>query len=191
MVHGNMMMSAKSKRCHLLMLSLSSTFMMPMVRAQTVNETAVPSTNTTQDDDGTNSVIFDASDSVIVTNQAMGARCAVSADFDGDGHDEMAIIDTRIFDKRYRGWGITLVNFDGSRKPTIKSVYDDDPQQNFHWHGWIDACDVDGDGDIDLSAQMIGNNDLRKYPNVGKIEWINKGDKWSQKIINRDELLSQ
>ena len=113
------------------------------------------------------------------------------ADFDGDGHDEMAIIDTRIFDKRYRGWGITLVNFDGNRKPTIKSVYDDDPQQNFHWHGWIDACDVDGDGDIDLSAQMIGNNDLLKYPNVGKIEWINQDGNWSQKIINRDELLSQ
>jgi len=113
------------------------------------------------------------------------------ADFDGDGHDEMAIIDTRIFDKRYRGWGITLVNFDGNRKPTIRSVYDDDPQQNFHWHGWIDACDVDGDGDIDLSAQMIGNNDLRKYPNVGKIEWINQDGNWTQKIINRDELLSQ
>lgn len=63
--------------------------MMPMVRAQTVNETAVPSTNTTQDDDGTNSVIFDASDSVIVTNQAMGARCAVSADFDGDGLQDL------------------------------------------------------------------------------------------------------
>ena len=61
--------------------------MMPMVRAQKVNETAVPSTNTTQD--GTNSIIFNASDSVIVTNQAMGARCAVSADFDGDGLQDL------------------------------------------------------------------------------------------------------
>lgn len=89
-MHG-MMMSSKSKRCHILMLScLSSVFMMPMVRAQTVNETAVqPSTNITKDDDGTNSIIFNASDSVIVTNQAMGARCAVSADFDGDGLQDL------------------------------------------------------------------------------------------------------
>ena len=29
--------------------------------------------------------------------------------------------------------------------------------------------DVDGDGDVDLSAQMIGNNDLRKYPDVGNL----------------------
>lgn len=29
--------------------------------------------------------LFSTSQSTIVTNQAMGARCAVSADFDGDG----------------------------------------------------------------------------------------------------------
>ena len=110
------------------------------------------------------------------------------ADFDGDGHVEMAIIDSRIFEMRYRGWGITMVDFDEGRTPTITSIYDDDPQQNFHWHGWIDACDGDGDGDVDLSAQMIGNNDLRKYPDVGKIEWINTQHGWSQKIIDRNVL---
>ena len=110
------------------------------------------------------------------------------ADFDGDGNVEMAIIDTRIFDKRYRGWGITLVDFNKSRNPKAVPIYDDDPKQNFHWHGWIDACDVDGDGDIDLSSQMMGNNGLKKYPYVGKIEWINHLNNWNQKIINRAEL---
>ena len=100
----------------------------------------------------------------------------------------MAIIDTRIFDKRYRGWGITLVDFNKSRNPKAVPIYDDDPKQNFHWHGWIDACDVDGDGDIDLSSQMMGNNGLKKYPYVGKIEWINHLNNWNQKIINRAEL---
>ena len=111
------------------------------------------------------------------------------ADFDSDGNVEMAMIDSRIFEKRYRGWGITIVDFDRSRDPRIKAVYDDDPGQNYHWYGWIDACDVDGDGDIDLSAQTIGNTgDLRKYPNVGKIEWINNQNDWQQQTISRSVL---
>lgn len=111
-------------------------------------------------------------------------------DFDGDGFDEMATIDTRGRPNRYRGWGIVLVDFDGTRKPVAKSVYDEDPGQNYHWHGWIDACDVNNDGLIDLSAQVLGLTELRLHPNVGKIEWINTGtDQWTQRVISRDQLL--
>ncbi|MBE58587.1 MAG: hypothetical protein CMD66_04160 [Gammaproteobacteria bacterium] len=111
-------------------------------------------------------------------------------DFDGDGFDEMATIDTRGRPNRYRGWGIVLVDFDGTRNPVAKSVYDEDPGQNYHWHGWIDACDVNKNGLIDLSAQILGVAEKRLYPNVGKIEWINTGtDQWTQRVINRDELI--
>ena len=37
------------------------------------------------DDDDDDNPLFTKTNRVIVTNQAMGARCAVSADFDGDG----------------------------------------------------------------------------------------------------------
>mgnify|MGYP001302072593 CR=1 FL=1 len=112
-------------------------------------------------------------------------------DFDGDGFDEMATIDTRGRPNRYRGWGIVLVDFDGTRNPVAKSVYDEDPGQNYHWHGWIDACDVNNDDLIDLSAQVLGKAELRLHPNVGKIEWINTGtDQWTQRAISRDELVS-
>ena len=112
-------------------------------------------------------------------------------DFDGDGFDEMATIDTRGRPNQYRGWGIVLVDFDGTRNPVAKSVYDEDPGQNYHWHGWIDACDVNNDDLIDLSAQVLGKAELRLHPNVGKIEWINTGaDQWTQRAISRDELVS-
>ena len=75
-----------------------------------------------------------------------------------------------------------------------KSVYDEDPGQNYHWHGWIDACDVNNDGLIDLSAQVLGLTELRLHPNVGQIEWINTGtDQWTQRIdacdVNNDGLI--
>lgn len=38
-----------------------------------------------QEADEVKNGLFSASRSVVVTNQAMGARCAVPADFDGDG----------------------------------------------------------------------------------------------------------
>ena len=110
-------------------------------------------------------------------------------DFDNDGFDEMAVIDTRAAPQRYRGWGISIMDFDGTRNPNAKSVYDDDPGQDYHWHGWIDACDVNKDKWLDLSAQMVGENELNAYPNVGKVEWINSPlGPWTQNIIDRSNL---
>ena len=112
-------------------------------------------------------------------------------DFDGDGFDEMAVIDTRAATQRYRGWGISVVDFDGGRSPNASSVYDDDPGQDYHWHGWIDACDVNGDGRVDLSSQMMGENGLNRYPNVGKLEWLNTGASgWAQRVIDRENSVS-
>ena len=49
----------------------------------------IPLSSLAHDDDVETSLfstaLFSTSQSTIVTNQAMGARCAVSADFDGDG----------------------------------------------------------------------------------------------------------
>ena len=112
-------------------------------------------------------------------------------DFDGDGFDEKAVIDTRAAPQRYRGWGISVVDFDGERSPNASSVYDDDPGQDYHWHGWIDACDVNGDGRVDLSSQMMGENGLNRYPNVGKLEWLDTGmPSWTQRVIDRKNAVS-
>ena len=71
---------------YLLLLSYlsSSTMMMKMTiaNAQSIDNTTI-STATT------NNNVFSVNNRVIVTKEAMGARCAVSADFDGDGLQDL------------------------------------------------------------------------------------------------------
>ena len=73
---------------YLLLLSYlsSSTMMMKMTiaNAQSIDNTTISTTTTT-----TNNNVFSVNNRVIVTKEAMGARCAVSADFDGDGLQDL------------------------------------------------------------------------------------------------------
>ena len=55
------------------------------INAQQQQEEEDSSTLLLYPSDDDNNPLFTKTNRVIVTNQAMGARCAVSADFDGDG----------------------------------------------------------------------------------------------------------
>ena len=64
------------------LLLLSTMMKMTIANAQSIDNTTI-STATT------NNNVFSVNNRVIVTKEAMGARCAVSADFDGDGLQDL------------------------------------------------------------------------------------------------------
>ena len=77
--------SSKSTPYYLLLIScLSSSTKMTIANAQSIDNTTISTTTTT-----TNNNVFSVNNRVIVTKEAMGARCAVSADFDGDGLQDL------------------------------------------------------------------------------------------------------
>ena len=69
----------------ILCLSLSTITTITINAQQQEEEDSSTILYPSDDDDDDDNPLFTKTNRVIVTNQAMGARCAVSADFDGDG----------------------------------------------------------------------------------------------------------
>ena len=116
--------------------------------------------------------VFDVERRVVVTNQAMGARCAVAADFDGDGR--MDIVSASSNDNAvswFRNEGI------------LNNNNDNDPQQQqqlpsfsikkqITWSSLgsriVTVADIDGDGDVDVVGASYYDSSLRWFENDGQ-----------------------
>ena len=96
----------------------------------------------------------------VVTDHAMGARCAVAADFDGDGR--LDIVSASSNDNAvswFRNEGTT----DGIPTFSIK--------QKITWSSLgsciVTVADLDGDGDVDVVGASYYDSSLRWYENDG------------------------
>lgn len=122
-----------------------------------------------------NSAIFDAERRVIATNQAMGARCAVAADFDGDGR--MDIVSASSNDN--------AVSWFRNEGPSSNGDIDDESgiivmpkfsiKKQITWNSLgsriVTVADIDGDGDIDVVGASYYDSSLRWFENDGNGEF--------------------
>ena len=110
-------------------------------------------------------MLFPPDGRVVVTNQAMGARCAVAADFDGDGRQDLVSASSN--DNAvswYRNEGLDL---EGRPVFSIK--------KQITWSSLgsriVTVADIDGDGHIDVVGSSYYDSSLRWYQNNGKGEF--------------------
>jgi hypothetical protein len=92
----------------------------------------------------------------IVTNEAKGARCAVSADFDGDGKNDLVSASST---DNTVAWYKNLGNGEWSVKQDI--TYSSNGARI------VTTGDVDLDGDIDVIAASYYDNTIRWFENDG------------------------
>lgn len=104
--------------------------------------------------------LFNASERIQVTNQAMGARCAVAADFDGDGL--MDLVSASSTDNAVSWFRNEGKNDDGQVRFSIK--------RQITWNSLgsriVTVGDMDGDGDIDVIGASYYDSSLRWFENV-------------------------
>ena len=95
------------------------------------------------------------------------------ADFTNDGMTDMAVLDTRIEEEAYRGWGISMIAFHPDRSTSITPMHDYDPGKNHKWTAWIDDCDIDHDSTPDLVSIRIGRSELEFVHPANLFVWQN------------------
>mmetsp|Transcript_16937 Transcript_16937/g.39377 ORF Transcript_16937/g.39377 Transcript_16937/m.39377 type:complete len:1110 (-) Transcript_16937:32-3361(-) len=100
----------------------------------------------------------------VVTNQAMGARCAVAADFDSDGR--MDLVSASSNDNAV-SWYKNLGNDSTSGRPTFSI------KKPISWSSngsrIVTVADIDQDGHIDVIGASYYDNSLRWFRNVPQI----------------------
>jgi len=103
---------------------------------------------------------------VVVTNQAMGARCAVAADFDGDGLQDLVSASSN--DNAvswFRNEGVTY-DEDGMSTGVQFSI-----KKEISWSSLgsriVTVADIDGDGHVDVIGASYYDSSLRWYENDG------------------------
>lgn len=123
---------------------------------------AMDSLNNTEESD-----IFNSEERIIVTNQAMGARCAVAADFDGDGR--MDLVSASSNDNAVSWFHNEGPSEDGSLTFSIK--------RKITWSSLgsriVTVADINGDGHVDVVGASYYDSSLRWFENDGKGEFTN------------------
>lgn len=98
---------------------------------------------------------------MVVTDQAMGARCAVAADFDGDGR--MDIVAASSNDNAVSWFRNEGPDSEGKPQFSIK--------QQITWSSLgsriVTVADIDGDGDVDVVGASYYDSSLRWFENDG------------------------
>lgn len=109
---------------------------------------------------------FSAADRVVVTNTAMGARCAVAADLDGDG--KMDIVAASSNDNAvswFQNQGVDAqtgqVSFSIKRQITWSSL----------GSRIVTVADINGDGHVDVIGASYYDSSLRWFENDGRGEF--------------------
>ncbi|KAL7518512.1 hypothetical protein ACHAWX_003330 [Stephanocyclus meneghinianus] len=112
--------------------------------------------------------------SVIVTNQAMGARCAVAADFDNDGRlDIVAASSNDNAVSWFRNEGPANVTADeesgSSSSSSLLPTFSIKKQITWSSLGSriVTAADIDSDGDMDVVGASYYDSSLRWFENDG------------------------
>ena len=108
-----------------------------------------------------NATVFPASGGVLVTDMAMDARCAVAADFDGDGRMDLLVVSS---DDNAVSWHRNLGKDDRDRLQfSIKN--------KVTWASlgtrFAMVADIDGDGLIDVVATSYHDSTVRWFKNLG------------------------
>ena len=97
---------------------------------------------------------------LVVTNQAMGARCAVAADFDGDGRPDLVSASSN---DNAVSWYKSTVGSNGALAFSIK--------KQITWSSLgsriVTAADIDLDGDIDVVGASYYDSTVRWFENDG------------------------
>ena len=123
---------------------------------------AMDSLNNTEESD-----IFNSEERIIVTNQALGARCAVAADFDGDGR--MDLVSASSNDNAVSWFHNEGPSEDGSLTFSIK--------RKITWSSLgsriVTVADINGDGHVDVVGASYYDSSLRWFENDGKGEFTN------------------
>lgn len=122
---------------------------------------SVSAANTTNTTMNTTS-IFDLDRRVVVTNQAMGARCAVAADFDGDGRQDLVSASSN--DNAVSWFRNEGPSADG--RGVSFSI-----KQQITWSSLgsriVTVADIDGDGNVDVIGASYYDSSLRWFENDG------------------------
>lgn len=108
--------------------------------------------------------VFNVDRRVVVTEQAMGARCAVAADFDGDGR--MDLVSASSNDNAV-SWFRNMGVINGKVQFSIK--------KQITWSSLgsriVTIADLDGDGDVDVVGSSYYDSSLRWFENNGQGEF--------------------
>ena len=109
--------------------------------------------------------VFHLNDRVVVTNQAMGARCAVSADFDGDGRQDLVSASSN--DNAVSWYRNEGNDENGHPMFSIK--------KQITWSSLgsriVTVADINGDGAIDVIGSSYYDSSLRWFENDGNGEF--------------------
>lgn len=121
--------------------------------------------NTTIVDDGKDDIFTSETPQgrVVVTNQAMGARCAVAADFDGDGR--LDLVSASSNDN-----AVSWFRNEGKNPETGAVEFSIKKQITWNSLGSriVTVADIDGDGDVDVVGASYYDSSLRWFENDGE-----------------------
>ena len=108
-----------------------------------------------------NATVFPASGGVLVTDRAMGARCAVAADFDGDGRMDLVSASSNdnavSWHKNMGKDGSGRIRFSIKKEITWSSL----------GSRIVTVADIDGDGLIDVVGASYYDSTVRWFKNLG------------------------